>query len=307
VTSPPALHRTQLLSNQPRAGAAPGRSDVFISYSRKDEAFVRAVHQSLATAGRDAWVDWEDIPPSAEWLNEIERAIEAADVVVFVVSPDSVQSKTCRRECEHAARWNKRIVPILFRPVLTGEMPEAVSRVNWLRFDGSSVDTCVAALLRTIDTDLDWLRAHSRLLVRAREWDANGKDAGYLLGGIDLDQAERWLVRAAALDPAPTPLHMSFVAASRQESTRRQRNQLRGFYVVALVYAGMQVFVSYFVAFDHISEAGLVALSPLWVIGLVFGIFGLTAGKTSLKRSVIAALIAGAALYLFFAGLWRSL
>ena len=54
-------------------------ADVFVSYSRKDEEFVRTYHNSLAGAKRDVLVDWEDIPPSAEWLRETEQAIEAAD------------------------------------------------------------------------------------------------------------------------------------------------------------------------------------------------------------------------------------
>ena len=37
-------------------------ADVFVSYSRKDGAFVHALYDVLAAAGRDVWVDWEDIP-----------------------------------------------------------------------------------------------------------------------------------------------------------------------------------------------------------------------------------------------------
>jgi hypothetical protein len=40
---------------------------VFISYSREDQEYVRRLYRALATAHRDAWVDWEGIPPTAEW------------------------------------------------------------------------------------------------------------------------------------------------------------------------------------------------------------------------------------------------
>ena len=40
------------------------------------------------------WVDWEDIPPTAEWMREVEVAIEGADTFVFVLSPDSLKSRT---------------------------------------------------------------------------------------------------------------------------------------------------------------------------------------------------------------------
>jgi hypothetical protein len=44
---------------------------VFISYSRKDKAFVSKLGDVLAAQKRDAWVDWRDIPLTAEWQQEI--------------------------------------------------------------------------------------------------------------------------------------------------------------------------------------------------------------------------------------------
>ncbi|WP_421657227.1 toll/interleukin-1 receptor domain-containing protein [Leptothermofonsia sp. ETS-13] len=41
----------------------PGMTDVFISYSRKDKDFVKTLHTALANHNREAWVDWQDIPP----------------------------------------------------------------------------------------------------------------------------------------------------------------------------------------------------------------------------------------------------
>jgi hypothetical protein len=49
-------------------------ADVFVSYSRKDMDFVRKLHDALAEHNWQAWVDWQDIPPSAEWLKEILQA-----------------------------------------------------------------------------------------------------------------------------------------------------------------------------------------------------------------------------------------
>ena len=46
-------------------------ADVFISYSRRDEAFVQRLRESLAERGKDVWVDREDIGPAVEWRREI--------------------------------------------------------------------------------------------------------------------------------------------------------------------------------------------------------------------------------------------
>ena len=65
-------------------------ADVFISYAREEQAFVRRLHEALAARERNSWVDWEGIPPTAEWLNEIYGAIQSAQSLrVFRVCPSS--------------------------------------------------------------------------------------------------------------------------------------------------------------------------------------------------------------------------
>ena len=63
-------------------------SDVFISYSRRDAAFARRLVGELDARDCRCWVDWRDIPPSAEWMDEIKAAIDATDGFVFVLSDD---------------------------------------------------------------------------------------------------------------------------------------------------------------------------------------------------------------------------
>jgi len=78
-------------------------ADVFISYSRKDKEFVQQLGQALLAQKREAWVDWKDIPLTAEWQREIFDNIERADNFAFVISPDSLASANCRREIDRAA------------------------------------------------------------------------------------------------------------------------------------------------------------------------------------------------------------
>jgi hypothetical protein len=282
--------------------------DVFISYSRHDREFVHRLHDRLVAEHRDIWVDWEDIPPSAEWRAEIERAIEAADTFVCVLSPASFASEMCGYECDHAARCHKRMVPVVVSDVEAARARDSVGKYNWLFFRPTdSFDDGFKQLLTTIDTDLDWVRAHSRLLVRAREWETHERDKSYLLTGSDLEGYERLLAQSVNRSPSPNDLQVAYVAASRGRETERQRGQLRGFYLVSIVYGILQCLVSYIVAGSEISEEGLIALSPLWVLGIVFGGFGLTLGRTSMRRSIIATAIAGVLLYVFFLTLWQVL
>ena len=92
-------------------------SDIFISYSRKDIAFARLVHEALSKNGFETWIDWKDIPPSVDWLNEVYTAIEKSVTFLFIVSATSTSSDVCGRELEHARKNNKRIIPILIDDV----------------------------------------------------------------------------------------------------------------------------------------------------------------------------------------------
>jgi hypothetical protein len=86
-----------------------------ISYSRRAAAFVQQLHARLSPDRRDTWVDWEDIPVTADWWQEICAAIEAADTFVFVITPDSLNSPVCHLEIDHPRLHNKRLLPIMRR------------------------------------------------------------------------------------------------------------------------------------------------------------------------------------------------
>ncbi|NEP54357.1 MAG: toll/interleukin-1 receptor domain-containing protein [Moorea sp. SIO3C2] len=148
-------------------------TDVFISYSRKDKAFVQVLNQALVDSKYDAWVDWENIPLTADWWDEIKSGIEAADTFVFVISPDSIASKVCGQEVDHAVEHNKRLVPIVYREGFDMSLVcPALGKSNWLFFkEDNDFDTAFHSLVETLNTDLDHVKVHTRLLVRALEWE----------------------------------------------------------------------------------------------------------------------------------------
>jgi hypothetical protein len=77
-------------------------AEVFISYSRLDKVFVHRLGDGLVAHKREAWIDWKDIPLTAEWQQEIFSNIEAADNFIFIISPDSIASTNCKKEIDHA-------------------------------------------------------------------------------------------------------------------------------------------------------------------------------------------------------------
>jgi WD40 repeat protein len=236
-------------------------SDVFLSYSRQDQEFVRRLWQALHDRDRQAWVDWEGIAPSAEWMAEIRSAIDAADTFVVVVTPSSMTSNVCRQEIDHAAAAGKRIVPIVRAEPVGQVVPEAVAARNWIFFrDGDDFDHAFELLLKAIDTDLEWVHEHTRLLVRAQEWDAAGRERSGLVRGRELDAAERWLAAAAThAEPQPTQLQTGYILLSRQAAAHSQRTRLAavsGALVVTLALAVLAlVSRSQAIRQRHIAEA----------------------------------------------------
>lgn len=217
-------------------------TDVFISYAREDSDFVRRIYNDLLQNERDAWVDWEDIPLTADWLAEAYAGIEGADAFLFVISPSSVSSGPCTLELEHALEGNKRLIPLLRQEVLDPEeqkhMHQSLSSHNWIRFrENDDYSTAFQSLLRAMDTDLDYIRAHTRYLVRASEWDSKGRDRSFLLVGNDLSAAERWLKDSETKTPKASDAQREYIIASRAEASRRRRL----FLVTAMVILTMAV------------------------------------------------------------------
>lgn len=218
-------------------------AEIFISYSRRDKDFVRRLGDALAAREREAWVDWKDIPLTAEWQQEILTNIEAADSFVFVLSPDSAASSNCRKEIDHAAVNNKRMVPILHRSVPDKDVPETLARFQRIDLSEESLfDAGFDALVKALDTDLPWVQTHTRLLTRAKEWERQGRNSSFLLRGKDLRDAELSMARSAEHEPKPTPLQVQYLLVSRKAATRQHRIIFAIAAVAFLIAAGLAAY-----------------------------------------------------------------
>jgi WD40 repeat protein len=216
-------------------------ADVFVSYSRSDKEFVGRLADGLKGRGKDVWIDVDGIRDAERFPEALKRAIEGSDAFVFIISPDSVASAFCEQEVQHAAVLNKRIVPVELRPVADDELPDEVRYRNWIAVESAGTPP-TERVLTAIDTDLDWEQRHTRLMVRALEWDGSGRDRSFLLRGSDLAAAERWLTEGAGKDPGPTALEQEYVLSARQAAARRQRLFVGSSLAVAAVAVALLVF-----------------------------------------------------------------
>ncbi|HVS28919.1 MAG TPA: TIR domain-containing protein, partial [Solirubrobacteraceae bacterium] len=220
-------------------------SDVFVSYARENSEFVDRLAEGLKERGREVWVDRGGIEPSDRWMQSVREAIERSEAVLFVLSVDSLASKVCAEELEHAVSLNKRLIPVCIEePPDHAEIPSYLRELSWIMMrPGDDFEAGVEEILRALDTDLEVARAHTRILVRAKAWELAERRTSPLLRGDELRAAEDWLSRAGSRGgPQPTELQRDFVVASRHAATRRQRILLAGVSVALAVAVALSIF-----------------------------------------------------------------
>ncbi|MBI4759632.1 MAG: TIR domain-containing protein [Chloroflexota bacterium] len=195
---------------------------IFVSYSRKDKERVRLLVPAFEKMGYEVWVDWDDIPPATDWLDQIKRGIESADSFVFFLSPDSAVSEVCNIEVNHAAKYNKRIIPIVLRDTPAKDVNPVIRRFNWINI--REEDDLEAGLKRfrdAVELDFEWVARHNRLLGKALEWH-HGKEASLLLHGNELRRVLQQVEAAKDKEPALIPLQKMFLEYSVKNEKRRR-------------------------------------------------------------------------------------
>ncbi len=216
-------------------------ADAFISYAREDQDFARRLHAALEAAGHSLWVDWESIHPSSDWFTEIAEGIDQSDAVIYIVTGTSVRSSECRAELDHAQRARIRIIPVLRERVEPEQLPAGVGAFQWVEFlDDAAFDDSVRTLRRALETDLDWVKVHTRLRLRALEWEREDRRAGKLLNRSELREAEDWNRRSSEDEGRrPSPLVYDYLAASGRSSRRRQGWFTAAVSVALVIAAGL--------------------------------------------------------------------
>lgn len=230
-------------------------NDVFISYSRRDKVFTQKLYEALTAANRIVWADWDSIPAASDWDAEIKQGIQETNSVLFVLSPEWIKSNECRKEMVHAVAMGKRLFPILYIPVDPKDVPPELAKINWVYLrDSDDFDKGFQTLCSAMDTDLEWIKTHTRIQVRAVEWEKKNRSASFALRGEDLTEGEKFIAEAANKTPVPTALQSEYILASRTDATKRQRQTLAGVTVALVVSIALGV-VAFFQRQEAVKQA----------------------------------------------------
>lgn len=95
------------------------KSQLYIVYSHADKDFVNILIRDLIENGIDVWVDRSNNRGGDRWRQRITDGISTSELVVVVLSPDSVKSEYIERELSIAANHRKPLIPVHCQPVDT--------------------------------------------------------------------------------------------------------------------------------------------------------------------------------------------
>jgi hypothetical protein len=144
---------------------------VFISYAASDQDDAKRIAEALESAGLKTWMA-DDIVLGDDWQATIDEAVKAASSGVVVLSPSSVRSAWVTSEYRTMLSQNKRLYPIVIRPIDTDDIPPRLKDLLWIDltndFD-SGMARLVGAIQRGVTGDQDFSQPspkHSRVAVK---------------------------------------------------------------------------------------------------------------------------------------------
>ncbi len=182
---------------------------LFMSYASEDRAFAEEIVLALRGADHEVFFDRSELPPSDDYHQPIDRAIEEVEGLVFLLSPDSVKpGRYTLTELKFAEeKWSHPKGHVL--PVMVGEtdydlIPAYLRAVTILTPKGNAAAETVHAVARW-DADSSTRRSlveNMELLAKQGKPDAQLALANAYATGAgvapNVNKAVHWYMLAAA-------------------------------------------------------------------------------------------------------------
>ena len=197
-------------------------TQVFLAHAEEDAAVMGKVRQSLHREGVTVWTSQTDIQTGEDFLQAIGRGIEEADNLVYLLSPNSLQSEYCQYELDYALSLNKRVIPMLVQATDTAQVPPELRDMQYIDLTDNVVEADYrldeSQLLKILGQDAAYHSEHKILLVKALKWDRQHRNPSILLRGYNLSHAETWLRTAKhRVQHPPLPLQNEFITESLRQ------------------------------------------------------------------------------------------
>jgi TolB-like protein len=135
-------------------GVAHGGTDAaqaFISYASADGVTASAVCAALELAGLQCWIAPRDVTPGEFYSGAIVQAIDAATVVVLVLSKNSAESQHVLREVERASSKRHPVVSFrIDRAPLPAALEYFLNTSQWLDASATGIEHSLPKLVDAV-------------------------------------------------------------------------------------------------------------------------------------------------------------
>jgi len=143
-------------TNEREKAAAPSAASVFISYASCDKALADAVVLSLERRGIRCWIAPRDIVAGEFYADALVRAIDAAPILVVVLTASAAASPHVLREVERAASKRHPLISLrVDRAPLPPGLQYFLNSSHWLEVGGEILeDSAASALIEAVQKSL---------------------------------------------------------------------------------------------------------------------------------------------------------
>ncbi len=123
-------------------------TQIFISYSRRDMALVERLSKDLHAVGYEVWYDLSGLEAGKNWGKEIQAAIHNSQVMLVVLSPNSIESEWVEREYLFANNLKLKIIPFLYK---TCELPLWSLNIHYIDMANSNYRKSFSELIKVLE------------------------------------------------------------------------------------------------------------------------------------------------------------
>lgn len=126
---------------------------IFLSYASEHRAIAERINLTLNSEGHDVFFDRTDLPEAEGFDARIRRALQASDLFIFLLSPQSVEPgsyvRTELRIAEnHWPNPEGRVLPVVVEETPVDDVPAYLRAVTWLEAEGDLAAEVAAVVAR---------------------------------------------------------------------------------------------------------------------------------------------------------------
>lgn len=191
--------------------------NIFVSYSRRDidrvRLFVDDIH---AKTNANCWVDWSGIEIGSQFTDIIIKALDKVDMLLFILSDNSMSSEFVKKEITYAMNTGKKIIPVVI---------DGGKLRGWFLFEFGQIDYI------DIDDQLQYNKLIGNLSLWYGEKKKSDEINGHKFVDLGLPSGLKWAT--CNVGAAGPEYNGEFFAwgetESRKEFTDKSYSHFRGF------------------------------------------------------------------------------